>query len=248
MTFGKLLSRDFGYTPLFVRYNTGVHISENGRRLYELIGELVQSYPVPVDEIIVVGHSMGGLVARSSAHYGAEQKAPWVDRLTHVFCIGSPHFGAPLEKASNALASLLRFFDTPGTQVPAKILNARSSVKDLRFGYVVDEDWKGRDPDAFLQDNSTGVPFVPTVTYCFVASTLTRDPNHPVSVLLGDVLVRLPSAAGWHKEDARQIPFHRGSILGGIHHLELMNHPEVYDVIRKWLSPHAKATPRRLAE
>jgi pimeloyl-ACP methyl ester carboxylesterase len=248
MSFGKLLSRDFGYTPFYVRYNTGVHVSENGRRLSELIGELVQAHPVPVDEVVLVGHSMGGLVARSAAHYGAEHKTPWLDRVTHLFCIGSPHFGAPLEKASNVLASVLRFFDTPGTQVPAKILNARSSgIKDLRFGYVVDEDWKGRDPDAFLEDNSSGVPFVPSVMYGFVGSTLTRDPNHPVGVLLGDVLVRLPSAAGWHKEESRRIPFHRGSILGGIHHLELMNHPEVYDVIRKWLSPVAKAPPRRLA-
>lgn len=248
MSFGKLLSRDFGYTPFYVRYNTGVHVSENGRRLSELIGELVQAHPVPVDEIVLVGHSMGGLVARSAAHYGVEHKASWLDRVTHLFCIGSPHFGAPLEKASNVLASVLRFFDTPGTQVPAKILNARSSgIKDLRFGYVVDEDWKGRDPDAFLEDNSSGVPFVPSVMYGFVGSTLTRDPNHPVGVLLGDVLVRLPSAAGWHKEESRRIPFHRGSILGGIHHLELMNHPEVYDVIRKWLSPVAKAPPRRLA-
>lgn len=248
MSFGKLLSRDYGYTPFYVRYNTGVHVSENGQRLSELIDELVSAHPVPVDEIVLVGHSMGGLVARSAAHYGAEHGAPWVDRVTHLFCIGSPHFGAPLEKASNVLASVLRFFDTPGTQIPAKILNARSSgIKDLRFGYIVDEDWKGRDPDAFLEDNRSDIPFVPSVFYCFVASTLTRDPNHPIGVLLGDVLVRLPSAAGWHEEPTRKIPFHRGSIVGGVHHLELMNHPEVYDVLRKWLSPHAKAPPRRLA-
>jgi hypothetical protein len=165
-----------------------------------------------------------------------------VPRVTHLFCIGSPHFGAPLEKATNVLASVLRFFDTPGTQVPAKILNTRSSgIKDLRFGYITDEDWKDKDPDAFLEDNRTDIPFVPSVLYCFVASTLTRDPNHPVSVLFGDVLVRLPSAAGWHQEPARHIPFHRGSVLGGIHHLELMNHPEVYDVLRKWLSRHPNA-------
>jgi hypothetical protein len=188
---------------------------------------------------------MGGLVARSAAHYGAEHGAAWVNRLSHLFCIGSPHFGAPLEKASNVLASVLSFFDTAGTRVPAKILNARSSgIKDLRFGYLVDDDWKGRDPDAFLDDNRHDVPFVPSATYCFIASTLTRDPNHPVSVLLGDVLVRLPSAAGWHEEPSRRIPFHLGRIVGGVHHLELMNHPEVYDVIRKRLSEaRAPRTP-----
>jgi pimeloyl-ACP methyl ester carboxylesterase len=236
-SFGKLLSNEFGFTPFYVRYNTGVHVSENGRRLSELVSELLEAYPLPVDEIVLVGHSMGGLVARSAAHYGSLHGARWVSSLTHVFCVGSPHFGAPLEKASNVLASVLRFFDTAGTQVPAKILNARSAgIKDLRFGYVVDEDWKGKDPDAFLEDNRHDVPFVPSATYCFVASTLTRDPNHPLGVLLGDVMVRLPSAAGWAPEPTGRIPFHLGSVLGGVHHLELMNHPEVYAVIRKWLS------------
>jgi len=235
-SFGRLLSKDLGYTPFYVRYNTGLHVSENGRRLAELVTELLESYPLPVDEIVLVGHSMGGLVARSAAHYGAEHGAGWVKKLAHVFCLASPHFGAALEKASHVLASVLRFFDTPGTQVPAKILNARSSgIKDLRFGYVVDEDWKGKDPDAFMEDNRHDVPFVESVTYCFVASTFTRDPNHPLGVLLGDVLVRLPSAAGWHQEPTRRIPFHGGSVLGGVHHLELMNHPEVYEIIKRRL-------------
>jgi pimeloyl-ACP methyl ester carboxylesterase len=192
-----------------------------------------------VDEVVLVGHSMGGLVARSAAHYAAAAGAPWASRLTHVFCLGSPHMGAPLEKASNVLASVLAMFDTAGTHVPAKILNARSSgIKDLRFGYVVDEDWTGKNPDAMLEDNRHDVPFVDSVTYCFVGSTLTRDPNHPIGQLLGDVLVRLPSAAGFAPEPARSIRFHRGRVIGGAHHLELMNHPEVYAEIRRWLSEH----------
>jgi pimeloyl-ACP methyl ester carboxylesterase len=236
-SFGTLLTEDLGYTPLYVRYNTGLHVSENGRRLSELIGELVAAYPGGVDEIALIGHSMGGLVARSAAHYGKAADAPWLSRLTHVFSIGSPHLGAPLEKASNMLASVLGYFDTPGTQVPAKILNARSrGIKDLRFGYIVDEDWKDREPDRYLEDNRQDVPFVDSALYCFIASTITRDPNHPLGQLIGDVLVRLPSAAGLTPEPARRLPFHIGRVLGGLHHLEIQNHPDVYAEIRRWLA------------
>ena len=31
-TYGSRLRKDFGYTPLYVRYNTGLHVSDNGRQ------------------------------------------------------------------------------------------------------------------------------------------------------------------------------------------------------------------------
>ncbi len=244
VNFGTMLRDELGYTPLYVRYNTGLHISENGRHLAELLRDIVAAYPIDVEDIVLIGHSMGGLVSRSAAHYAASDGETWVGKLRHVFCIGSPNLGAPLEKASNVLASVLSFFDTPGTQVPAKILNGRSAgIKDLRFGYVVDEEWKGKDPDAFLEDNSQRVPFVDAVTYCFIGSTITQDPNHPLGQLIGDVLVRLPSAAGFGEEPARSIPFHGGRVIGGAHHLELMNHPGVYAEIRERLAAERPDRP-----
>ena len=237
VSFGTMLARDLGITPLYVRYNTGLHVSENGRALSDLLGEVVAAYPRRIDEIVLVGHSMGGLVARSAAHYGADRGAAWVDRLGHVICIGAPNLGAPLEKGANLLASALRALDTAATQVPAAILNARSAgIKDLRFGYVVDEDWRGKDPDARLEDNRRDIPFVDGATYYFVAASLTRDPDHPLGQLLGDALVRLPSAAGRAPQPARRIPFHLGRTFGGIGHLTLQNHPDVYAAIRAWLS------------
>src|SRR4051812_38159251 len=102
-TYGAQLEEELGYTPLYLRYNTGLHISENGRRLARLLEETVESWPVPVEEIALVGHSMGGLVARSACHYGGE----WTRLVRHVFCLGGPHLGAPLQKAANAAAHAL---------------------------------------------------------------------------------------------------------------------------------------------
>jgi len=97
VTFGSRLHTDLGFTPIYLRYNTGRHISENGRMLATLLTEVLDAYPVPVEEIALVGHSMGGLVARSAAYSARERHEPWVAQLRHVACLGSPHLGAPLE-------------------------------------------------------------------------------------------------------------------------------------------------------
>jgi pimeloyl-ACP methyl ester carboxylesterase len=239
-TFATLLERDLGYTPLFIRYNTGLHVSENGKKLAALLTELEAAYPVPIEELVLLGHSMGGLVARSAAHYGCVESRAWMGRLQHVFCIGAPHLGAPLEKAVNVLSYALSRFDTPGTQIPAELLNNRSAgIKDLRFGYTTDEEWKDKDPDALLEDNRCDVPFVDGVSYCFISSTLHRDPKHPLGDLLGDLLVRPASAAGRCQEPARHLSFRVGKVFGGMHHFHLCNHPDVYEQLRSWLESDA---------
>lgn len=234
--YGTFLARDLGYTPLYVRYNTGLHISQNGRALSELMERLLDAYPCPLEEIALVGHSMGGLVARSAAHYAHLEARRWLAHLTHVLCIGSPHLGASLEQTTHKLAHLLMRFDTPGTQVPAKLLNMRSAgIKDLRFGYVLDEDWTGNDPDTSLTDERHDVPMIPTVTYGFVAASFLRDPDHPLGHLLGDLLVRVPSASGRCPE-ARHVRFDIGEVVHGVHHIAMLNHPQVYAQVRRFLS------------
>jgi pimeloyl-ACP methyl ester carboxylesterase len=235
-TYGSLLERDLGYSPLYLRYNTGLHVSENGTLLARELEELVRGWPVPVEEIALVGHSMGGLVARSACHYGRAAGAGWVDRVRHVVGLGAPHLGAPLEKLGNVLGWVLSSSDI--TRPLATVLNGRSAgIKDMRFGSLLEEDWKTCDPDALLQDRCQGVPFLDTATYYFVAAALTRDPGHPLGWVLGDTLVRLQSATGHARNPLRVVPFRdeHGHRVGGMYHLELVNHPLVYAQLRAWL-------------
>ena len=236
-SYGFLLERDLGYTPFYLRYNTGRHISENGRAFAAELERLVSVYPVPVEEIVIIAHSMGGLVSRSAAHYGKEAGHSWVQKLRFVFCLGSPHHGSPVEKAGNVLASVLSAFDLPGTQVPAKLLNVRSAgIKDLRFGNTLDEHWIGKDPNAFLRDERETVPFVDGVTYAYVSATIHKDPEHPLGTLVGDLLVRAASARGEHDNPKLRVPFQMGEALSGVSHIALMNHKAVYANIVKCLS------------
>jgi len=240
--YGARLTSELGFTALYVRYNSGLHVSENGRELARLLDELVASYPCELQELALIGHSMGGLVARSAAHYAQADQRAWIRHLRHVVCIGSPHLGAPLEKAGNAIASVLGVFDVAGTQVPAKLLNARSAgIKDLRFGYVLDEEWTDRDPDTFLRDERRDVPFAEGVSYAFIAATCHLDAKHPLGTWLGDMLVRVPSASGQAPDATRHIPFHLGSVLHGIHHQALLTHPKIYEQLALFLRDRVNA-------
>ena len=248
-SYGSLLERDLGYTPLYLRYNSGLHISDNGGLLAERLKELVVAWPGGVEEIVLVGHSMGGLVARSSCHHAKQRTDGWVDAVRHIFCLGTPHLGAPLEKLGNVAGWALNTFDA--TRPMGKIVNGRSvGIKDLRFGYLVEEDWRGTDVDALLENNRHSIPFLDSAMHYFVAATVTKSLIHPLGFVIGDTLVRFPSASGGTAAHARRIPFmaEHGHHVGRMTHLRLLNDPAVYDQIRFWLeSTRATAQDRSTA-
>jgi pimeloyl-ACP methyl ester carboxylesterase len=218
-------------TPVFIRFNTGRHISENGTALAALLDDVVRDWPVEVERITIVGHSMGGLVARSACHRGGE----WTRYVRHVISLGTPHMGAPLEQAVHAMSAALHL--APETRPFSRFLRRRSAgIRDLRRGSLVDEDWRGQDPDALRAKALTEVPLLEGVTHCFVAATVTRNDKHPVARLVGDVLVLPPSASG--RSRTRRLGFEEefGLTVGGTHHLALLNHPEVGAQIRAWLA------------
>ncbi|HEX8856323.1 MAG TPA: alpha/beta hydrolase [Thermoleophilaceae bacterium] len=234
-SYGSRLREQLGYTPVYVRYNTGLHVSDNGRRLAQVIEHVASAWPADVEEIVLVGHSMGGLVARSACHYGEAESYGWIDHLRHVFCLGTPHLGAPLERAANVAGWALGRL--PETRPFADLVNARSAgIKDLRYGNCVEEDWCDCDPDEFLRDRCREVPFLPTATYCFIGATVTRDKDTRLASVVGDLLVQFPSASGQGKR--RRIPFEidNGLHLGGVNHFQLLNHPAVYEQLRAWLA------------
>jgi pimeloyl-ACP methyl ester carboxylesterase len=232
--YGACLRRDLGHTPIELRYNTGLHISDNGRALAALLKELHEAWPVAIEEIVIVGHSMGGLVARSACHYASVEDHAWASAVRHVFCLGSPHLGAPLEKGVNALGWALG--RVPETRPLANLLGVRSAgIKDLRYGACVEEDWCDCDPDELLTDRCHDVPLLPGARFYFVAATLTRRPGDPLGAILGDLLVRVPSASGEGRKRKVGFAIEDGRHVGGLTHFDLLNHPAVYDQIRAWI-------------
>jgi pimeloyl-ACP methyl ester carboxylesterase len=230
-SYGDRLAEALGVTPVFIRFNTGRHVSENGASLAALLEQLDAAWPVELERIAIIGHSMGGLVARSACHRGGD----WTAKVRHVVSLGTPHMGAPLEQAVHAMSAALHM--APETRPFARFLRRRSAgIRDLRRGSLVDEDWRDQDPDALRAKACAEVPLLEGATHCFVAATVTRSGKHPVGRLLGDTLVLAPSASG--RSRTRRLGFddEYGLELGGTHHLALLNHPEVYARLRTWLA------------
>jgi pimeloyl-ACP methyl ester carboxylesterase len=233
-TYGARLASDLGFTPIYLRYNTGLHISENGLAVAALLEELVGAWPVEVQEVALVGHSMGGLIARSACHQGSESGQRWTERVRHMVSLGTPHLGAPLEQGAHVAAEALHAL--PETRMLGAFLRRRSAgIRDLRHGSLVDEDWRGRDPNALRAAACKEVPLLQGATHFFVSATITHSPHHPLGRLLGDILVLTPSATG--RGRTRRIPFQaeHGHHVSPAHHLALLNHPEVYERLREWL-------------
>jgi pimeloyl-ACP methyl ester carboxylesterase len=233
--YGARLARELDCTPVYVRYNTGRHISENGSSLSELLEELVSAWPNDAEQIALVGHSMGGLVARSACCHAAEEGADWAGLVTHSVSLGSPHMGAPLEQAVHVLSACLAAL--PETRPFANFLRRRSGgIRDLRQGSLVDEDWRDSDPDALRGAACAEIPLLEGATHCFVSAAITPSEGHPLGRLLGDTLVLVPSASG--RSRTRRIPFEDeyGMHLGAATHFTLLNHPAVYERLRDWLA------------
>ncbi|NYJ04100.1 lipase family alpha/beta hydrolase [Petropleomorpha daqingensis] len=236
--YGTRLRQDLGLTPVHLRYNTGLHVSDNGRLLDDLLGRLVAAWPQEVQDVVLIGHSMGGLVARSALHQaggGTADAHPWTALVRDTITLGTPHLGAPLERGVHRLAGVLA--RVPETRPLAALLALRSvGIKDLRRGTLVEADWSGRDLDAPGVAAHTHVPLSDGARHFVVLATLTRDPAAPVADLLGDLLVPPRSALGDTGDDDRlAFPPDHVHRIGGLTHFDLLNHPLVYEQIHCWL-------------
>lgn len=231
---GDRLQQELDVTPLYLRYNTGRHISTNGRELAGMLQALCEHWPVPIESLSLVGHSMGGLVIRSACWYGDQASGDWLASLRRVVCLGSPHHGAPLEKAGHALDLALQRIPYAEPLVFGKQRSA--GIKDLRHGNLLDEDWLGRDPDAPLPDNRVPVPLLPGVDYYFVAGTVGNSHRDIVGELLGDLLVRLDSAVGSHRDALKRLdirPEHC-RVFYRKNHFDLLTDREVHQQLVDW--------------
>ena len=235
-THGERLRAALGLTPLYIRYNTGRHVCDNGVDLAGLLANVVDQWPVPVTRLTLIGHSMGGLVIRAACHRALADQAPWLPLVQRIVYLGSPHLGAPLELAATAAAVALR--KLPETRALADALASRSvGIKDLRYGDIRAEDWADiEDIDAWRAEPADCVPLIDTATHYYIGATIGRRNDTVAARVIGDALVPWSSASGNGTRRRLALDVDRGRHLGGLHHFDLLNHPRVYAVLESWLA------------
>jgi pimeloyl-ACP methyl ester carboxylesterase len=219
---------------VYLHYNSGLHVSTNGRALSALLEQLVEAWPVPVEELVLLAHSLGGLVARSACICAEAEGCDWRKKLQKLVCLGAPHHGAPLERGGNWVDYLLEI--SSYTAPLARLGKIRSAgVTDMRFGFVLDENWQGR--DRFPRDQAPiSQPRLPAGVACYAAAaTLATAATSP---LPSDGLVPVDSALGRHANPALSLDFPESHqwIGYGMNHVDLLSSPEMYEVIAGWLS------------
>lgn len=233
---GAALARDLGYTPVYLHYNTGRHISTNGREFGDLMEMLLREWPYPIDQLAIIGHSMGGLVAHSACHYSTLGGHAWPKRLDHLVFLGTPHLGAPLARAGTWADFMVGI--SPYTAPFARLGKVRSAgINDLSHANLRDADWQAT-PAASLRVARSLFP-LPGGVRCFaVAASKQERPNSAGTKIRGDGLVPVNSALGRHRDAALNLALpetHRW-VGYGTGHLDLLSRVEVYERIRSWLA------------
>ena len=232
---GAALAAALGFTPVYLHYNSGLHVSTNGRALAGQLQQLLDQWPRPIARFAIVGHSMGGLLARSALHYGRGAGHHWPDRLDDLAFVGTPHHGAPLERAGQGVHMLLSA--TPYAGPIGRLAKLRSAgITDLRHGNVVDEDWVGGDRFEGATDRRAPLP-LPAGPRCYaIAGTLAAEGGLK-DRLLGDGLVPVASALGKHRLARRTLKFPPGHqrVFEQTSHLQLLSSTEVFEQLRAWL-------------
>jgi pimeloyl-ACP methyl ester carboxylesterase len=230
--YGELLEERCGYMPLYLRFNTGLRVSTNGKQLAGLLEQYTTSNDAAVTELLLIGHSLGGLVIRSACHLGSKSGQDWVSRVRHVVYLGSPHQGAPLEKTTNLATNVLGLFNTTATRVIRDVLNSRSAgVKDLRHGNLVERDWLDCDPDELMSNRRVPIPWLATARHHLAVGQALAGVE-----TLGDAMVLSESAAGRALGSQPGPP--AGSdvqVMPGLGHLALARDPAVYEHLESWV-------------
>jgi len=218
------LARALDADVMSLHYNTGLHVSTNGRELAALLERLVDAWPVPVARLVVVGHSMGGLVARSAAEYGTRDGHRWRGILESLVFLGTPHHGSPLERVGHGVDVLLEA--VPYAAPFARLGRVRSAgITDMRHGSVVDEDWQGRDRFASGRSRRHPVSLPSGVACHAVAGSLAAEVNAGGRGMRGDGIVTIASALGRHRDPRLDLglpPAHRW-IAANTGHLALLS-------------------------
>lgn len=236
-------------TVLYLNYNTGRRISSNGRNFAKVLQDLVDNNP-DISQIDIIGHSMGGLVARSALFYGQQQGFDWVKRVGNLITLGSPHHGASLERIGCFVQDMIAKLPFAGSLSTLGDLRS-AGIIDLRYGSIRDDDWKSLEGRSVLPQEFRHPARLPlhVRTYCIAATLVEDHYSSKATSLLGDGLVTIESALGEHtSEHTLSVPEGHKAIFYGVSHYNLLYNNRVHQQVIAWLLDNGQSDSNQVGD
>jgi len=241
--YGERLARDLDITPIYVRYNTGRSIATSGRDLAFSLERLFRAWPVELEQVDLIGHSMGALVCRSAAYHADRAELEWVGKLRRMFLLAVPRKGQPLEQFTGVAAVTPTDVPTLWRRIVAWCLRQQSAgVLDLLHGSYGEPEGSGE--GGVDEPAAHELPLLPNVEHYVVAASMAQNVQHPLGRIFAEAL-----NAPWAPKDGRlaawvqSLAGRRARVFTGMSHLSLVNHPEVYRQLLDWMREDAEGDP-----
>lgn len=228
------LLRELGYYPVFIRFNPGLHISSNGKKLSHLLGGFCKY--LESEKLNVISYSQGGLIFRSALYYEREFNYKWREKIAKVLFISSPDRGSYLEKIGFWIGFLFEISPNLALKIIGMLGNLRSDgIKDLSHGIIREEDWK----------TSKQVRRYATKSYygelddidAYQIYSLFSNKEDWFSVLLGDGIIEKPSLE-YLKKDVflkKENPKLRSILVDSHNHFSILDSAELKEWLRNVL-------------
>lgn len=233
---GEFLAKETNKTLIYLNYNSGKHVSTNGKEFNKLLEEVTKNWPVPVEEITFINHSMGGLVTRSALYYGEQAQKNWTKLTKKIVFLGTPHHGSHIERKGNYLDLILE--SVPYAKPFAKLGKIRSAgVTDLRYGNLVDEDWQDKNRFELKKDHRKHIPLSENIEFYSIAAVFGKEKSYLKNRFFGDSLVSIKSALGKHKNPDKNLNFKKENTFTvyQTNHSDLLSNPKISEILKKWL-------------
>ncbi|MBS3804967.1 MAG: alpha/beta hydrolase [Oleiphilaceae bacterium] len=219
--YGSELAQVMDANALCLRYNSGRPVHYTGATLTNLLQTLKEHWPVPLEKLVLIGHSMGGLVIRSACHQGEIAGHSWPQCVESCVYLGAPHDGSWLAQTAHETAGMMQSMPTAYLKVVGKFIDSRSEgIRNLTAGDI-------------LKDLDQSPPLLAGARHFAVAGLLSKRPGHALNRIFGDLLVKESSARGggrkgWTMTDS--------VCFTGVSHVRLAHSARINQQLREWLT------------
>lgn len=229
----------WGTYSAYVRFNHGMHISENGRMLLELFRELQRN--LPNTKINIVSYSIGCLITRSMLYQAKISEQGRIPNLGKIVHIAAPDMGSYLEKLGFWLGFLMEKTPITAVKVIGIIGNFRSdAIKDLSHGIIRKQDWAASSP--FFRSGKDYYFGELDETDFYQAFAIFALPNEPHLSWLGDGIVETKSLRYLSSKLTYSLinPERRILEVHGANHFTLLNSGKLFKWLRSIFEPKGK--------